>query len=196
MAISKVSDMKTWEIDVVNSPIPVFVDFWAEWCGPCRMVGPVVEELADDYDGKIKFVKVNVDDANALASKYNVFSIPTLMIFNKGEIVAQQVGAASKDSYKNMIAIAKRQKFPFPYLADPSQEVARAYDAVCTPDFFGYNKNLELQYRGRIRELKDLKPVEDNDSDLYKAMKQIAETGNGPKDQIPSMGCNIKWFNN
>ena len=103
MAISKVSDMKTWEIDVVGSSVPVFVDFWAEWCGPCRMVGPVVEELAGDYDGKVKFVKVNVDDANALASKYNVFSIPTLMIFNKGEIVAQQVGAASKDSYKNMI---------------------------------------------------------------------------------------------
>jgi len=103
MAISKVSDEKTWEIDVVNSPVPVFVDFWAEWCGPCRMVGPVVEELSGDYDGKIKFVKVNVDEANALASKYNVFSIPTLMIFNKGEIVAQQVGAASKETYKNMI---------------------------------------------------------------------------------------------
>ena len=103
MTINKISDPKSWEIDVVNSPVPVFVDFWAEWCGPCRMVGPVVEELADDYDGKIKFVKVNVDDANELASKYNVFSIPTLMIFNNGEVVAQQVGAASKDSYKNMI---------------------------------------------------------------------------------------------
>jgi len=103
MAISKVSDEKTWEIDVVNSPVPVFVDFWAEWCGPCRMVGPVVEELSGDYDGKIKFVKVKVDEANALASKYNIFSIPTLMIFNKGEIVAQQVGAASKETYKNMI---------------------------------------------------------------------------------------------
>jgi len=104
MAISKVSDEKTWEIDVVNSPVPVFVDFWAEWCGPCRMVGPVVDELSGDYDdGKIKFVKVNVDEANALASKYNVFSIPTLMIFNKGEVIAQQVGAASKETYKNMI---------------------------------------------------------------------------------------------
>ena len=103
MSISKVSDSKTWEIDVVNSPVPVFVDFWAEWCGPCRMVGPVVEELSGDYDGKIKFVKVNVDEANELASKYNIFSIPTLMILNKGEIVAQQVGAASKETYKNMI---------------------------------------------------------------------------------------------
>jgi len=103
MGITKVSNEKSWEIDVINSDIPVFVDFWAEWCGPCRMVGPVVEELANDYDGKIKFVKVNVDEANELASKYNVFSIPTLAIFNKGQLVTQQVGAASKESYKNMI---------------------------------------------------------------------------------------------
>ena len=103
MAITKVSDTKTWEIDVIDSKVPVFVDFWAEWCGPCRMVGPVVEELSGDFDGKVKFVKVNVDEANELASKYNVFSIPTLMIFNNGEVVAQQVGAASKDMYKNMI---------------------------------------------------------------------------------------------
>jgi len=104
MTINKISDPKSWEIDVVNSPVPVFVDFWAEWCGPCRMVGPVIDELSGDYDdGNIKFVKVNVDEANALASKYNVLSIPTLMIFNKGQIVAQQVGVASKESYKNMI---------------------------------------------------------------------------------------------
>ena len=104
MTINKISDPKSWEIDVVNSPVPVFVDFWAEWCGPCRMVGPVIDELSGDYDDeKIKFVKVNVDEANALASKYNVFSIPTLMIFNEGEVVAQQVGAASKETYKNMI---------------------------------------------------------------------------------------------
>ena len=103
MTITKVSDTKTWETDVMSSSIPVFVDFWAEWCGPCRMVGPVVEELSGDFDGKVKFVKVNVDEANELASKYNVFSIPTLMIFNNGEVVAQQVGAAAKDTYKNMI---------------------------------------------------------------------------------------------
>ena len=103
MGITQVSDTKSWEVDVINSDIPVFVDFWAEWCGPCRMVGPVVEELANDYDGKVKFVKVNVDEANELASKYNVFSIPTLILLNKGEIVSQQVGAASKESYQNMI---------------------------------------------------------------------------------------------
>ena len=103
MGISKVSDAKTWETDVIQSPIPVFVDFWAEWCGPCRMVSPVVEELASEYEGKVNFVKVNVDEANELASKYNVFSIPTLAIINKGQVVSQQVGAASKESYKNMI---------------------------------------------------------------------------------------------
>jgi thioredoxin 1 len=103
MAVKTVSDKKSWETDVISSPMPVFVDFWAEWCGPCRMVSPVVEELSNEYDGKVSFVKVNVDEANELASKYNVFSIPTLAVFNKGEIVAQQVGAASKESYKNMI---------------------------------------------------------------------------------------------
>ncbi len=103
MGITKVSDTKTWETDVIQSPLPVFVDFWAEWCGPCRMVSPVVEELASEYEGKVNFVKVNVDEANELASKYNVFSIPTLAIINKGKIVSQQVGAASKESYKNMI---------------------------------------------------------------------------------------------
>ena len=103
MAVKQVSDTKSWQTDVVASAKPVFVDFWAEWCGPCRMVSPVVEELSNEYDGKVNFVKVNVDQANDLASKYNVFSIPTLAIFSKGEMVAQQVGAASKESYKNMI---------------------------------------------------------------------------------------------
>ena len=99
------------------------------------------------------------------------------------------------DSFDNMIKFSNENHFNFPYLHDETQEIAKAYDAVCTPDFFGYNDKLELQYRGRIRELKDLKPVRDGESDLFTAMKQISETGNGPKDQIPSMGCNIKWFN-
>ena len=100
------------------------------------------------------------------------------------------------DSFDKMIKFHKDHNFNFPYLIDETQEIAKSYGAVCTPDFFGYNKNLELQYRGRIRELKNLKPVEIGESDLFKAMKQIAETGNGPKDQIPSMGCGIKWSDN
>ena len=100
------------------------------------------------------------------------------------------------DSFENMIEFSKVNNFKFPYVIDETQEVAKNYDAVCTPDFFGYNKNLELQYRGRIRELKELKPLRSGESDLYKAMKQISETGKGPESQIPSMGCNIKWLNN
>ena len=98
-----------------------------------------------------------------------------------------------EDSFGNMIEFAKKNDFSFPYLIDETQEIAKAYDAVCTPDFFGYNKDLELQYRGRSRELKNLIPIRDGKSDLYKAMKLIAETSNGPKDQIPSAGCSIKW---
>ena len=100
-----------------------------------------------------------------------------------------------EDSFDNMIKFAKNNKFNFPYLIDETQETAKKYDAVCTPDFFGYNKNLELQYRGRIRELKDLKPVRNSESDLLKAMKMVAKTDKGPEEQTPSMGCSIKWFN-
>ena len=98
-----------------------------------------------------------------------------------------------EDSFENMIKFSKENNFSFPYLTDETQEVAKEYDAVCTPDFFGYNKNLELQYRGRVRELRKLIPVRNGESDLLKAMKQVAETGEGPKEQTPSAGCGIKW---
>ena len=101
-----------------------------------------------------------------------------------------------EDSFENMIEFAKKHQFNFPYLFDETQNIAKSYDAVCTPDFFGYNNNLELQYRGRIRELDNLKPVRAGDSDLFIAMKQIAETGKGPETQIPSAGCAIKWLDN
>ena len=99
-----------------------------------------------------------------------------------------------EDSFENMISFSRKYKFNFPYLVDETQKIAKTYGAVCTPDFFGYNANLELQYRGRIRELKDLKPVKNDDSDLIKAMRLIVKTGKGPENQIPSMGCSIKWF--
>ena len=101
-----------------------------------------------------------------------------------------------EDSFNNMIKYSKNYKFNFPYLFDETQEIAKNFEAVCTPDFFGYNNNLELEYRGRIRELRNLKPVRNGDSDLYKAMKQISKTNKGPKEQIPSLGCSIKWINN
>ena len=81
-------------------------------------------------------------------------------------------------------------------MIDETQKIAKDYGAVCTPDFFGYNRNLELQYRGRIRELDNLKPIRAGDSDLFIAMKKIVETNKGPKKQIPSMGCSIKWLDN
>ena len=109
-------------------------------------------------------------------------------------IMSNDVKNYPEDSFKNMNTFAKNNNFSFPYLYDETQEVAKSYGAICTPDFFGYNKNLELQYRGRIRELKNLKPVIEGFSDLKSAMKLIAISGKGPKNQIPSMGCSIKWF--
>ena len=96
-----------------------------------------------------------------------------------------------EDSFENMIEFAKRNQFSFPYLSDESQKIAKTYDAVCTPDFFGYNRNLELQYRGRFRELKDLKPINNGDSDLKIAMKMVAQTQKGPDKQFPSMGLSL-----
>ncbi len=110
-------------------------------------------------------------------------------------IMSNDVKNYPEDSFENMISFSKIHNFSFPYLIDESQKVAKNYDAVCTPDFFGYNNNLELQYRGRIRELKDHKPVTTGDSELRIAMKLVATSGKGPAKQIPSMGCNIKWFN-
>jgi peroxiredoxin len=109
-------------------------------------------------------------------------------------IMSNDVKNYPDDSFENMISFSKIHKFSFPYLIDETQDVAKMYGAVCTPDFFGYNKNLELQYRGRIKELKNLKPVVSGDSDLRKAMTLVAKTGKGPTNQISSMGCNIKWF--
>ena len=88
------NDFKT---EVVESDTPVLVDFWAEWCGPCKVIAPVVEELAKDYEGKVKFGKVNVDDHNMVASEYGVRSIPTLLIFKNGAVVNQIVGAVPKE---------------------------------------------------------------------------------------------------
>ena len=138
-------------------------------CNHCPYVKAIIKELVEDIndlkDNGIKTVAIMSNDTK---------NYP-------------------EDSFDKMIEFAKKNNFSFPYLNDETQEIAKTYDAVCTPDFFGYNKNLELQYRGRLRELKNLIPVRSGESDLLKAMKQIAETGKGPENQIPSAGCGIKW---
>jgi len=97
-----------------------------------------------------------------------------------------------EDSFDNMKLFAKKHDFAFPYLIDETQEIARAYDAVCTPEFFGFNAKDELQYRGRLDESKTT-IVKNARRDLYEAMMQIVGTGHGPRDQLPTMGCSIKW---
>ena len=97
------------------------------------------------------------------------------------------------DSFDNMKIFAKQNNFMFPYLIDESQEVAKNFGAVCTPDFFGYNSKNELQYRGRLRQLKDLKPAINSKNELLEAMIEVSKSGRGPKEQFPSIGCNIKW---
>ena len=97
------------------------------------------------------------------------------------------------DSFENMKIIAEQYHFNFPYLLDESQETARAYGAICTPDFFGYNSGFELQYRGRLDASRKETAPENAKRELLLAMKQVAETGKGPEQQIPSMGCSIKW---
>jgi hypothetical protein len=99
-----------------------------------------------------------------------------------------------EDSFDNMQRIARENDFPFPYLLDQSQAVAKAYGAVCTPDFFGYNAAGELQYRGRLDASRKEAAPADARRDLFEAMRQVAETGRGPDEQIPSMGCSIKWI--
>ena len=139
-------------------------------CNHCPYVKAVIEEIVKD----VKYLeKLGIKSA---------------------AIMSNDVKNYPDDSFENMMSFSNIHDFSFPYLFDETQEVAKKYGAVCTPDFFGYNKMLELQYRGRIRELKDLIPTGEGDSELRAAMKLIATSGKGPIKQIPSMGCNIKWF--
>jgi peroxiredoxin len=137
-------------------------------CNHCPYVKAIIKEL--------------VDVTNKL-SKLGINSVA---------IMSNDTNNYPEDSFENMKKFSTINNFKFPYLYDETQEIAKNYGAVCTPDFFGYNKNNELQYRGRIREMKNLKPTE-NANDLLNAMELIAKTSNGPKQQYPSMGCNIKW---
>ena len=141
-------------------------------CNHCPYVKAIIKDLAKDC------IDLRNDGISSVA------------------IMSNDTKNYPEDSFDNMVKFADNNNFgSINYLFDETQEIAKKYGAVCTPDFFGYNKNLELQYRGRFRELKDLKPINNGDSDLKIAMKIVAQTQKGPDEQIPSMGCNIKWFN-
>ncbi|WP_075520670.1 thioredoxin family protein [Candidatus Pelagibacter communis] len=139
-------------------------------CNHCPYVKAIIKDLVEDCE------------------KLKNFGINSVAIMSNDTINYPD------DSYENMIKFSSKHKFSFPYLIDETQEIAKKYDAVCTPDFFGYNKDLKLNYRGRIRELKDLKPIRNGSSELFEAMKLISETQKGPDIQKPSLGCSIKWF--
>jgi thioredoxin 1 len=102
MSVGKVSDT-TFETEVLQSKEPVVVDFWAEWCGPCRMIGPALEEISGTLGSKVKIVKLNVDENPATAQKYGIMSIPTLMLFKNGELASRQIGAAPKQKLEQWI---------------------------------------------------------------------------------------------
>jgi peroxiredoxin len=135
------------------------------------------------------YVKAIIEDIVKDCKKLEKIGIASLAVCSNDAI------RYPEDSFENMIKFSRNHNFDFPYVVDETQDIAKRYGAVCTPDFFGYNKDMELQYRGRIKELKNLKPISLDESDLFAAMKKISETKKGPKNQFPSMGCSIKWVN-
>ena len=159
-------DGKTWALADVKGPNGTLVMFI---CNHCPYVKAVADRIARDAkalrDVGIGVVAINAND-------------PT---------------THPEDSFDNMKVFAESHGFAFPYLFDESQDIARAYDAACTPDFFGYNKDLELQYRGRLDASRRDPAPPDARRELIEAMTQIARTGRGPAEQVPSMGCSIKW---
>lgn len=112
---------------------------------------------------------------------------------NSVAIMSNDPTLYKEDSFENMQAVAKQYNFPFPYLVDHTQAIAKAYGAVCTPDFFGYNSDLQLQYRGRLDASNKATAAPDAPRELFDAMCEVAETGRGPAQQVPSIGCSIKW---
>ncbi|MCW8941603.1 MAG: thioredoxin family protein [Gammaproteobacteria bacterium] len=115
---------------------------------------------------------------------------------NSVAIMSNDPTEYEEDSFDNMKRVAEEFSFPFPYLLDETQQVAKDYGAVCTPDFFGYNGSMQLQYRGRLDASRKEAAAADVRRDLFDAMLQVAKTGRGPAEQIPSMGCSIKWKEN
>ncbi len=159
-------DGKTYSLKDVAGPNGLLVMFI---CNHCPYVKAVIQRIVRDV------AELKAEGVGAIA------------------IMSNDPAEYPEDSFENMRLAAERLNFPMPYGLDGSQDVARAYGAVCTPDFFGFNRNLELQYRGRLDESRKETAPEGVRRDLFEAMKQVARTQRGPIEQIPSMGCSIKW---
>jgi peroxiredoxin len=159
-------DGKIWSLDEIRGPNGSLVMFI---CNHCPYVKAIRPRLVRDLK-ELKSLGVNAVG-----------------------IMSNDAANYPDDSFDNMKLVAQEFDFPFPYLIDETQAVAKAYGAVCTPEFFGFNNKLELQYRGRFDESRKDTAPEGVRRDLFEAMKQIAQTGNGPREQISSIGCSIKW---
>jgi len=160
------TDGKTYSLERLRGPNGTLVMFI---CNHCPYVQAVIDRIVRDVD------ELRTLGINAVA------------------ISSNDVTHYPDDSFDNMRRFAQAHRFSFPYLYDESQAVARAYDAVCTPDFFGFNADLELQYRGRLDASRKEAASDNVRRDLFEAMKEIAATGQGPREQTPSIGCSIKW---
>lgn len=159
-------DGKRYRLGDVAGPNGLLVMFI---CNHCPYVKAVMERIVRD-----------------------VAELKTLGV-NSIAIMSNDPSEYPEDSFDNMKQVAVKFGFPMPYVLDETQEIAKTYGAVCTPDFFGFNGKLELQYRGRLDESRKETAPENARRDLFEGMKRVAETGSGPQDQIPSMGCSIKW---
>lgn len=159
-------DGKVWTLEQCRGPKGLLVMFI---CNHCPYVKAVIDRI--------------IRDTRELRG-HGIHSVA---------IMANDPTDYPEDAFENMQKIARQLDFPFPYLLDESQAVAQAYGAVCTPDFFGYNADLKLQYRGRLDASRKEAAPADARRDLFEAMLQVAQTGQGPAEQIPSMGCSIKW---
>ncbi len=159
-------DDRTWSLEQCMGKKGLLIMFI---CNHCPYVKAVQERIVRD------------------TSELKQFGIESVAIMSNDTVEYPE------DSFDSMKAIAERLNFGFPYLFDETQETAKQYNAVCTPDFFGYNANFELQYRGRLDASRKETAPENTRRDLFEAMKLIAATGRGPQEQIPSMGCSIKW---
>lgn len=160
------ADGRDWSLDQIAGPRGTLIMFI---CNHCPYVQSVLDRI--------------IRDARDLAD----------LGIGVAAICSNDATAYPQDSFDRMVDLARDRALPFPYLHDESQAVAKAYWAICTPDFFGFNADLALQYRGRLDASGRQPGPPDARRDLYQAMRQIAETGHGPADQIPSMGCSIKW---